>query len=297
MSKHWTISVCIVSHNRATQTRAAIDSVFASRYPVNEIVVLDNASDPPLVLQYEVREPKVRLSRSEVNLGCPGGRNVAMLQCQGDLILHLDDDATLHPDALSLAIDTMLDHDDCAVVQLNIVEFGVERWPYFRTGRQLSTFSGGAVLMRASAAREVGPYEASFLRQGEEYDFSIRLLEAGYSIRYCAEALLHHWPQPGRRTSPEIIALGALAKCTTDARLGPLPTILATVTRTLLGTFFILARQGALTTIVHLWRQWIMLFPTHWKRRRVARRGYRRMLTLRSSERGASLSEAKHRTP
>lgn len=53
-------------------------------------------------------------------------------------------------------------------------------------------FCGAAAILRTAALREVGTFDEDFFLYYEDTDLSWRLRLAGYTIRYCADAVVHH---------------------------------------------------------------------------------------------------------
>jgi len=74
---------------------ASIFSHLGPRDDVSEIIVLDNGSDSDTQSQLDAfaTHSKCRLCRSNRNLGCGGGRNIAFSMATGDRILSLDSDS------------------------------------------------------------------------------------------------------------------------------------------------------------------------------------------------------------
>ncbi|MFI2754621.1 glycosyltransferase family 2 protein [Cellulomonas sp. P22] len=53
-------------------------------------------------------------------------------------------------------------------------------------------FCGAAAILRTSALREVGTFDEDFFLYYEDTDLSWRLRLAGYQVRHCPEAVVHH---------------------------------------------------------------------------------------------------------
>jgi cellulose synthase/poly-beta-1,6-N-acetylglucosamine synthase-like glycosyltransferase len=88
-----TISVTIVTRNRAPLLKMALQSLVAQERKPDQVVVVDNASTD------ETREvalsfaDRLRISVvSETRVGIPIARNTAIKHCTGDIVALLDDD-------------------------------------------------------------------------------------------------------------------------------------------------------------------------------------------------------------
>jgi hypothetical protein len=107
--------------------------------------VLDNASSPGdadrLRAGCEAR-PHVKLWRSDRDLGCAGGRRLAIDRVDSELVLLLDDDAVLHPGALDVLAAELAGHPEAV---------GVTATVELPDGR--IQHSGGTVSLAGGAAR------------------------------------------------------------------------------------------------------------------------------------------------
>jgi glycosyltransferase involved in cell wall biosynthesis len=88
------ISVVMPARNEGARAADTIRAMAAARadprQPV-EFVVVDDASDPPLVLgNIDMQEVTVRLIRSEGRLGVPASRNLAAAEATGDVLVITD---------------------------------------------------------------------------------------------------------------------------------------------------------------------------------------------------------------
>ena len=189
------VSICIVTANRVDDTVVAIESALAQDDDgPREIVVVDNASTDDTVARLRARFPQITVVASPVNLGCPAGRNLAMLVAGGSWFLHLDDDGTLAPDAVRVARQRAAEYTDAAVLMFNVEERGCNRL-VAPSGTLLPDFSGCANMMRRAALCQSGLFAPEFLRQGEERDLLLRLFELNWTVRYCDDVHMLHRPR------------------------------------------------------------------------------------------------------
>jgi GT2 family glycosyltransferase len=186
-------SICIVTANRRAAALEAVASALAQREVPCEVIVVDNASADGTAEAIVGRFPAVRVVRAPRDLGCPGGRNLAMLEARGEWLVHLDDDGVLAADAVARAVSCAEAYPDAGAVMFRIEEFGRVRL-VAPAGSLLPAFSGGAVLLRRDALRAAGLYPGEFVRQGEEDDLLLRLADRGWVVRYCPEACMDHRP-------------------------------------------------------------------------------------------------------
>jgi len=106
------VTAIVVSRDRPVLATRALDSLASSTVSLRTFV-LDNNSAPEAAQELATAcadRPDVELRRSERNLGCGGGRRLAVTHAQTEFVLFLDDDAQLQPGALELLL-TELDHN------------------------------------------------------------------------------------------------------------------------------------------------------------------------------------------
>ncbi len=199
------------------------------------VVVDDGSTDATAALVGRVADPRVTLLR-QANAGVSAARNagLAALHPGADAVLFLDADDWLEPDALArlvLALDAAPDavaaSGPCEIAGRvlrapagNLVEALLRRNRFA---------NGGHVLIRRSAAREIGPFCLG-LAYGEDWDYLIRLALLGRVAAVPGRApVLHVRVLPGGAyyrlaTDPAAFAacLDAIfANPALRARLGP----------------------------------------------------------------------------
>jgi GT2 family glycosyltransferase len=202
------ISVLIVTWNRREALHRALESVLKQTHKNIEIVVVDNAStdDTRALLRDKYRD--VIYIGSHKNLGCPSGRNLGFTHCRGKYVYCLDDDGWLKEDALEYSVQRAESEPRIAVVQSQINEVRDERVvlqrPSGAQGVYINSFSGGCSLFRREAIQKVGYYPDDFLRQAEEEDLALRLLDAEYLCFFEPKSVMFHAASPIARSGKEI---------------------------------------------------------------------------------------------
>ena len=95
------VTVGIPTHNRGDLLERALRSVLAQNWPDFEIIVADDASsdDTPERMR-KFNDPRIVYLRSEVNLGIAPNTNRCLEHATGELLLILNDDDELEPEAL-----------------------------------------------------------------------------------------------------------------------------------------------------------------------------------------------------
>lgn len=120
------VSVIIPSHNRHALLREAVASVCRQSYQKWEIIVVDDGSEPAVdaaALRDEFG-PNIRVLRNERPAKQATARDQGVHVATGDVVVHLDDDDLLAPNALELGVTTLKDEPSLDLVYLGVKGFG-----------------------------------------------------------------------------------------------------------------------------------------------------------------------------
>lgn len=85
-------------------------------YKTDEIIIVDNASNDESVAMIKKEFPRVRLIRSDTNLGFAKGINLGAEAAEGEYVLFLNSDAKIMTDTLPAMVSYMDEHKKCAVL-------------------------------------------------------------------------------------------------------------------------------------------------------------------------------------
>jgi glycosyltransferase involved in cell wall biosynthesis len=186
MSSQPRVSVIIPCFNLGLFVEEALDSVFEQTYLDFEILVVDDGStDADTRARLDgLQLPKTRVIRSE-NRGLSGARNLGIRHSVGRYICSLDADDRLAPSWLERAV-ALLDRDTRLTFVSHWLEaFGDEQWNW-TPGRcdlgMLLDFNlvNGAALFKREIVDAIGGFDESMREGCEDWEFWIRVTEAGY---------------------------------------------------------------------------------------------------------------------
>jgi GT2 family glycosyltransferase len=188
--------------DRPRELRTLLDSVAAQEgAPVRVVVVGNGAPLPEL-------PDGVRGIELPENVGIPAGRN-AGVEAFGprgeevDAVLFLDDDGVLPLTDTAARVREAFSADP----RLGIISFRIadpetgttqrRHVPRLRASdpmrsSKVTTFLGGATAVRSAVFADVGGLPDEFFYAHEETDLAWRALDAGWSVEYRADMLLHH---------------------------------------------------------------------------------------------------------
>jgi glycosyltransferase involved in cell wall biosynthesis len=109
-------SVVIPTHNRPDLLVRALRSVYAQSAPPSEVIVIDDASCPPLVLPEDLCDPRTRLIRHERSIGGAAARNTGLREAATPVVAFLDDDDEWLPAKMEIQLAWLRDHPDASLV-------------------------------------------------------------------------------------------------------------------------------------------------------------------------------------
>jgi GT2 family glycosyltransferase len=203
------LTIGITSRERPLAIIRCLESLAAVAHLAPEVLVFDDGSPVPIAEQLAGRAFAVpyRVIRDERAPGNIVGRNRLVRQASAPRVLLLDDDAALLGNgAVERAIAVM--DGDPTVAAMAFAQAGRDGRPWdaamqpsrSRETSVITAYIGFAHLLRRDVFLELGGYRESFVFYGEEKDYCLRLIDAGYRTVYLPDALVVHEPDPGGRS-------------------------------------------------------------------------------------------------
>lgn len=174
--------------------------------PLGDVIVVDDASDPPLA-------PTAgrRVIRLPTNAGPAAARNAGLAEVTTPLVAFVDTDVDVDDGWL----DALLPHFADPLVALvaprvisaegstPLANYESSRSPLdlgalrgrIAAGTRISYVPAAALVVRVEALRAIGGFDES-LRTGEDVDMVWRLTDAGNRCRYEPASMVRHRPRP-----------------------------------------------------------------------------------------------------
>jgi glycosyltransferase involved in cell wall biosynthesis len=179
------ISVIVPCYNGGRFLDALMSSMARQTFRDFEIVIVDDGSTDELTLRkLSELEGDVRIFRQE-NRGLPAARNTGIRNSRAGLIFPLDCDDTIEPSFLAetvAALQAAPPEVGMVVTYLRLFEADSDVVPrYFNRFDQLFTNApSNSLVFRKVCWRAVGGYDETMRIGYEDWDFSLRLAEAGF---------------------------------------------------------------------------------------------------------------------
>lgn len=221
------ISLLILATNKAEYTMRGLDSLFHTTFRPFQVVLVDNGSADATAQVFanfaeraKSENIDVKILRLEQNVGAIVGRNRGMELMDGKFWVFLDNDVAVRSRNWLTRLRAELDNDPrvgvvgpklvyplpphdiqcagCDVTPGGQVAFrgrGHSRTdPEFNSPRDCQTLISATWMMRADAAKKIGPLDEIFSPvQFEDIDYCYRFREAGWLCRYIPDVEMYHF--------------------------------------------------------------------------------------------------------
>jgi N-acetylglucosaminyl-diphospho-decaprenol L-rhamnosyltransferase len=228
-SAHMSFDVIVITYHSAESLKTCIGSLrpFFAETDVSMIAV-DNASEDGSADEMARIWPGATVIRNPVNVGFAAAVNQAVAAGTGDVIVLVNPDARVIGGAWGDAATRFADDERIAAVACAMVlpdgslarschasptVFAMiseslalhERFPSWRragryrmldwdmtTSREVDDASGGFLLLRRAALRDVGPFDERFFLYYEETDWLCRARQRGWRVMFTPDIVVEH---------------------------------------------------------------------------------------------------------
>ena len=210
------VSIITINYKGLEDTCALIESI-----PFNEnmeVIIVDNASKNQEAETIALRYPKVKVVRSDRNLGFAGGNNLGMQAAQGKYLFLINNDTVFKDFNIKALIDRMESSSEIGVVcpkirfawrnnpiqftgytplsQITVrnhaIGFSENDHGQYNTAHTTPYAHGAAMLIRREAINKVGLMPENYFLYYEELDWSMMFTRAGYQIWYEPACTVYH---------------------------------------------------------------------------------------------------------
>lgn len=244
------VSVIIVNWNGKEHLDACFSSLSASDYPADrlELLCVDNGSTDGSTAHLAARFPTVRVVALSENRGFTGGNEAGVAASRGDVLVFLNNDMRVEPDAIRRLVDRLGPGVACTAARVlswngRAIDFirgtiNFEGRGYQedhgepsvddRSTAQPTFFpNGGAFAVTRQAYDRSGGFDPGFFAYYDDVDLGWRLRIVGSDIQVVKEAVVYHrhgatgkkHPRGQKRYLLERNALWTVFKCYGTAAL------------------------------------------------------------------------------
>lgn len=212
-----TVDIVVLAHNEAQVTRDCLLAVLANTWGPYRLILVDNGSTDPAVGEVfraaaALATGDCLLLRSDTNLGCAGGRRLALQHCTSEYVVTLDNDMLVPPGWLGRLVGAMRAHPEAGAIGAWWAAYGdpppcadiLER-----------RFGCAAAILRRAALPE-NAYAAPLEQQvGQDTEVLWAMLEEGWHLYLHPQVYWHHIGGPPGllgMTRRHVMSLGAEAE-------------------------------------------------------------------------------------
>ena len=214
------VYIIVLSWNGKDDTLECLKSLQKVTYLNFKILVVDNASSDGTVRAIEENFPEVETLVNQTNLRFAGGNNVGIryaLEQGAEYILLLNNDTVVDPEFLSHMVRTAQSEFSVGMVGAKIYYHSdrhrlwyaggkIEWWKgwvshvgirevdagQYDTAREVDYITGCCLLAKRDVIEKVGMLDESYYIYGEDADWCVRALRAGYKLFYVPSSVVWH---------------------------------------------------------------------------------------------------------
>ena len=202
------ISVQICSYNRWHLLKRSLEALIAQDLPKDEyeiVFVDDGSTDDSLAMAQELAQSapcRIKVL-TKANDGLSRARNLGIRNCEGEVILFMDDDTFADPGLLREHLSVHDQHPRCVVLGwVNHIEELDPQGPrkYVMADYSRSFFWTSNVSVRKKYVEEVGLFDEDFLEYGwEDLELGWRLKKLGLERKTTDKAIVSHFKPPKQK--------------------------------------------------------------------------------------------------
>jgi glycosyltransferase involved in cell wall biosynthesis len=197
-------SILIVTKDRRETLRRSVHSALLQTAPL-EVIIIDDGSTDGTSGMIRAEFPTVRLESRSHSRGYIVRRNEGARLAMSQFIFSLDDDAVFSSPRIVEQTVAEFDHPRVSAVAIPCIDVRTNQM--FRQGMGMpdeteffvvDSFIGTAHAVRRDVFLKLGGYREHLLHQGEEGDYCLRMLAAGYVTRVGRADPIFHYESPDR---------------------------------------------------------------------------------------------------
>lgn len=192
-----TATIALVTRNRRDELRRALCSALA-QHRVAEVLIIDDGSTDATSEMVRGEFPNARLERRADSKGYIARRNEAGQLARGAVIFSIDDDAEFSSPYVVEQTLGLFSDDRIGAIAIPFIDVlkgqSIHQSAPAGAGCYITdSYVGTAHAVRRDLFLQLGGYREDLVHQGEERDFCLRMLDAGYVVRLGTGDPIHHY--------------------------------------------------------------------------------------------------------
>ena len=198
-------SIVITTRNRRDELEKAVASALAQKVEGGvEVIVIDDGSTDGTSQMIAEKLPQVKLHRFETSRGLIVQRNRGARVAATPIIFSLDDDACFTSETIVADVVRQFDLPEIGAVAIPFInvcqnpDLIMQQAPDGSGVLICSSYIGTAHALRRDLFLRLGGYREALFHQGEEGDYCLRMLEAGFVVRLGRSDPIHHFESARR---------------------------------------------------------------------------------------------------
>ncbi|MDD9266602.1 glycosyltransferase family 2 protein [Paenibacillus sp. GCM10023248] len=225
-------SIHIVTYNSSEHIDDCLEAVLKQSYPIEQIVIIDNASKDETLEKLRKWSNKINLVKNSKNNGFAGGHNQAIRMTETDYCLILNPDVVLEKDYVLNSIKAMKNtpragsatgkllfkadptHIDSTGLVINKARRAFDRGAHqsseqFQQSEEVFGVSGAAAMYSREMINDISLngefFDEDFFAYKEDVDVAWRARLLGWKALYEPSAVAFHergWKEGGRSSKP-----------------------------------------------------------------------------------------------
>ena len=209
------VSVIVLNYNGKEYLYDCLSSLLDQSYSDFELILFDNFSkdDSVKFVNDNFVSNKIKVVASDVNLGFAGGNNEALKHANGELIVLLNNDTTVHREWLSELVKCVESSDDIGMAQSLVLTEGIPSRYYEKNGTinlfghnimevfdiknnglgEIFQVNGCSLIVKKCVLDKVGGlFPGEYFAYAEDTYLSFKVKFAGYKIYHNSKSIVHH---------------------------------------------------------------------------------------------------------
>ena len=198
-------SIVITTRNRRGELEKAIASALAQKVEGGvETIVIDDGSTDGTSEMIAEKFPQVKLHRFETSRGLIVQRNHGARVATAPIIFSIDDDACFTSETIVADIFRQFDAPAIGAIAIPFInvcqdaDLIMQKAPDESGVFVCPSFIGTAHALRRDLFLRLGGYREALFHQGEEGDYCLRMLNAGFVVRLGRSDPIHHFESARR---------------------------------------------------------------------------------------------------